>query len=617
MKHVLVFASVICLCFVLLLVNCAQETSGKVDLSPANWPEGEMEKYAEMKGALGTIKPAAEGMKAMISGTSGSLAVRSGLEALKQGGSAADAAMTTSLAQIVLLAGSEISYAGHMNMVYYEAKSGQIYVMNAGYNTVQEEKNPLTIPPLGTPSGRAVLVPGFMAGVQAAHDRFGKLPFEQLFVPSIYFAEQGFILDSGSMQFIDPMNARETLWNRLPEMKAVFTKEDGEFYKEGDLFKQPALAKTLRNVAAQGADYMYRGEWAKKFVSAVQSQGGKMTVEDLENYSVIWPEPLHSKYRGFDIYTLGEPDQGGTNILEALNLCEASEILESGHYTSSPEVLYWLIQISRTNMFVGGSEGMGMGLPPEAREKLLPKRDFSRQDRITKDWASQLWQKMKKNGGWVKVYESMINPKPKSNHSAGVVAVDEEGNVAAVLHSINTVGWGYSGIFVDGVSANDSASFQQPLIKAVGPGARLPNSTCTLIVMKDGKPFLASSTIGTGLFEETLQSVVNVLDFGMDARKAAEEPTFGRAGSLEEFLSGGNLGAILKAVMKQTVMIGDFTDDILDAVRAMGQEFTIMPKGLQGNLLSQGNWVGITIDPKTGKMIGGTAPALDGCAAGY
>lgn len=501
-----------------------------------------------------------------------------------------------------------------MEMVYYEAKSGQIHVMNAGYNTVQEENDPLTIPPLGTPSGRAVLVPGFMAGVQAAHDRFGKLPFEQLFVPSIYFAEQGFILDPGSMQFIDPMNARETLWNRLPEMKAVFTKEDGEFYKEGDLFKQPALAETLRNVAAQGADYMYRGEWARKFAAAVQSQGGKMTVKDLENYSVIWSEPLHIKYQGFDIYTLGE--LAGAIILEALNLCEVSEIFKSGHYTSSPEVLYWLIQISRTNMFVGGAEGMGLGLPPKARGKFLPKKDFSQQDRITKDWAAQLWQKMKKNGGWVRVYESILNPQPKSNHSAGVVAVDEEGNVAAVLHSINTVGWGYSGIFVDGVSANDSASFQQPLIKQVGPGARLLNSTCPLIVMRDSKPFLASATIGTGLFEETLQRVVNVLDFGMDARKAAEEPTFGRAGSLEEFWSG-NLGAMLKAIMKQAVMKGDFAGDVLDAVRAMGQEFTIMPKGLQGNLLSQGNWVGITIDPKTGKMIGGTAPALDGCAAGY
>ena len=112
----------------------------------------------------------------MIAGTSGPLAVHAGLEALRRGGSAADAALTTALAQVALTAGSTVSYAGIMTVVYYDASTAQTYTLNAGYNTVQEEKDPGTIPTIGSHSGRTALVPGFMAGVQALHDRFGRLP---------------------------------------------------------------------------------------------------------------------------------------------------------------------------------------------------------------------------------------------------------------------------------------------------------------------------------------------------------------------------------------------------------------------------------------------------------
>src|SRR5262245_22988150 len=97
--------------------------------------------------------------------------------------------------QIALTAGSLSGYASILTMVYYDAASKKVYSLNAGYNTVLEEKEPLTIPGIGTPSGRTVLVPGFFAGVQAAHDRFGKLPFASLFDPAIYLAEKGFVVD--------------------------------------------------------------------------------------------------------------------------------------------------------------------------------------------------------------------------------------------------------------------------------------------------------------------------------------------------------------------------------------------------------------------------------------
>jgi gamma-glutamyltranspeptidase/glutathione hydrolase len=174
--------------------------SGKIKMSPEAWPQGELEKYWQLQHDYQRPHPAVETDKGMVAVTSDALSARVGLEALRQGGSAADAALATSLAQVALEAGAPTSYAGILMMVYYDAASKKVYSLNAGYNTVLEEKDPGTIPGGGKPSGRTALVPGFFAGVQAAHDRFGKLPFSSLFDPAIYLAEKGFVVDLSTGQ---------------------------------------------------------------------------------------------------------------------------------------------------------------------------------------------------------------------------------------------------------------------------------------------------------------------------------------------------------------------------------------------------------------------------------
>ncbi|MGH9854151.1 MAG: gamma-glutamyltransferase [Blastocatellia bacterium] len=302
---------------------------------------------------------------------------------------------------------------------------------------VRRQMNPLTIPGGGKPSGRTALVPGFFAGVQAAHDRFGKLPFASLFDPAIYLAEKGFVMDPALNYWI---NMRKGVLSRLPETKRVFTKQDGEFYKAGDLFKQPQLAETLRKIAAQGTDYIYQGEWAKKFVAALQSEGGKMTLADLKAYRPTWSEPLQTSYRSYQIYSLGLPSLGGVNTIEAFNLLEAADLKQYGHYTTSPEALYEFIQICRVNYFLSL-------LPPPALKWYLPDLDSAPESRVKKESARLLWRKMHEPA-WEKML-SEFAPKDKApgfwpkmkrpNHSAGVVVVDGKGNMAAVLHTINTV----------------------------------------------------------------------------------------------------------------------------------------------------------------------------------
>ena len=195
----------------------------------------------------------------MVVGLTGRRAVNAGLEILKKGGSAADAAMAAAMTQIVEAAGSYVSFAGILSMTYFDAPTGQIHYLNACYDVPQAEKDPISIPRIdafalkGTPSGRTALVPGFMAGVQAAHARFGKLPFASLFEPAIALAESGFPVDAELARIIQ---RRKDVLSRLPATKQVFTKKDGAFYRKGDIFQQPELAETLRRVSKEGTSYI-------------------------------------------------------------------------------------------------------------------------------------------------------------------------------------------------------------------------------------------------------------------------------------------------------------------------------------------------------------------------
>ena len=591
---------ILLLFFTVLPQRCSRRSPAEANLSPTHWPKGDLEEYTALNKTADRPHPLAESQKAMIVGTTGALAIRAGLEALKQGGSAVDAAITTALTQVCLAAGSWVSYAGFTTMVYYEASTAKVYTLNAAYNTLQEENEPLSIPPSGTPSGRSILVPGFVAGLQAAHQRFGKIAFAKLFEPAITLAENGYLIYPLLASYL---NQKKEILARLQETKKIFTKENGEFYKEGDLFKQPQLAATLRKIAALGADYIYRGEWAKKFVDAVRREGGKITLKDLEDYQVIWGEPISTTYKDFQILTLGPPNAGGTELLEALNLLELANPSQYGHYASSSRALYELIQICRASRILPG-------LTPDLVNKYFPGGDFSPSSRIKKENAELIWEMVQKPDWRIMVQESFEAAKKSTEkslknpgHSDALAVVDEYGNVAVLLHTINTSRWGTTGLFVDGISIPDSACFQQQAIAKAGPGVRLPDITDPLLVLKNGKFFLASNTIGSALTEITLQNLVNSLDFGMDPKTSADTINFLRTiWSLEDFT-------------KQVFGEGEFSKELLEGLRALGLELKMMPKKELGGGRSW--WVGVRRDPKTGLLQGGGTRDYNGCALGY
>jgi gamma-glutamyltranspeptidase/glutathione hydrolase len=181
--------------------------------------------------------------------------------------------------------------------------------------------------------------------------------------------------------------------------------------------------------------------------------------------------------------------------------------------------------------------------------------------------------------------------------------------MAAVLHSINAVVWG-TGIFVDGISIPDSAAVQQPQIARIKPGDRLPEATYPIIVLKNGKPYLASSSIGYATHQNTMNNLVNVLDFGMDLKKSIDTPNF--MGPFFGFTLGG--GSPIPQLYMEVLAEGEFDENLVKVVVFKGQAIKLLPKPQTGGY---GYWVAVQIDPKTGKRVGVAPPLMNGDVVGY
>ena len=507
-----------------------------------------------------------------------------------------DAAITTALAQTTLVAGSWVSFAGIAYFVYYDAETGEVQCLNAGYNTVQAETDPMSMPGTPHPAGRHTLVPGFMAGLEVAHRRYGRLPWRALFEPSIYLAEEGFPVDNVMAGLIA---SRKDVLSRRDETRAIFCGDDGEFLKSGQHLAQPALAHTLRRVAEEGASYMYEGEWAEKMVAAVRDEGGLMTVDDLRAYETAWEPAISTAYREYDVWTVPPPEAGCVQLLEALNLIEDAEIGDMPHWTEDADTLYRFIQACRIGLLITYSEKYPAAAGPDSEDPYSPWR------RITKEHSAELLDLLERND-WERSWETQLSTRlfsdlgPPGSHSDGVVVVDGDGNACALVHSINAITWGTTGIFVDGVSIPDSASFQREMIARAGPGSRLPNVTNPCIVTQDGLPVLAASVIGSALHQCMLQNLVNILDHGMDPQESVDMPKF--------------WGRPLDGDSMQNNIDGTFPESLLEAVRERGQGLHVLNRPARSAGIS--HFVGIRIDPIEETLTGGGTALFNGVFEG-
>jgi len=337
--------------------------------------------------------------------------------------------------------------------------------------------------------------------------------------------------------------------------------------------------------------HIYRGAWGQALVDAVQAEGGRMTAADLEAYRPLWVEPAHTTFNGYEVYANGPPSSGGVDLAQSLNLATAAGLTRQSSYKDSPLTFFWQLQFVKTGVILSSP-----GVAPQL-EKALG-LDLSPQGRVRQETADKLWVLLQAGR-----MPSVPAPRaPVSAHSDAIVATDARGNLAAVVHTINTVNWGSTGIFVGGISIPDSAAFQQPVIASIKPGARLPESVSPGIALKDGKPALGFSCIGVGVPMRTLGAVIDTLGFGMTPQQAIASPAHG--GFDYSKFAAGEIGAVIGQ--------GEFSADYLRRLHELGQ--TTREDDLQ-----RGFWIGIGIDAKSGLLRGGALREMQmgGGAAGY
>lgn len=575
----------------------ANETPATHSLAPSAWPKAEQDRWWAIQQSALPGNPSARGRQGAVSTALNGIATRVGLEALRQGGSAMDAALTTALTQIVLGGGAVISFFGILQLVHHDAATGETSSLNAGWNTVLGEDDPMSIPGKvnaagdgmanmmgsGEPSGRTALVGGFMRAVEEAHRRHGKLPFARLFEAPIALAEEGFSVSASLARYID---IRKDDLARLPETRAIFYKPDGAPYGVGDHFRQPALAETLRRVAAEGADYMYSGEWAARCVAAIQADGGKMTLEDLARYRPIWSEPVRISRGDRTLALPGAPCEGSIALVEALNLATAAGLPDRPHWSGSGDSL---VRIAKCCAAVGLSYATA-----EELETQYPGIDMRHESRVTQGHADSFWALLEER--------APITFLPKGTHSDDVVAIDGDGNMVALCHSINCLIWGRTAIVIDGVSIGDPASYMQSMVAATPRGAQMANPIELGLILKDGEPEIAWSSMGVGLHYQSTMSLLNVIDHGMTIEQAANAPRL-----LLPIAPNADAKTLILRVID-----GEYPDEVLEET---GLEVKrVVPADAR---FAQGLWVAIQRDTRTGDLTAISPSYTNGQAAAF
>lgn len=438
----------------------------------------------------------------LITGTASPVAIHAGMEALRQGGSASDAATVVALTQIARTMGATVSYAGKMAVAYYDAKAGTVSFLDAGLSPYAGERDIASIPDLGAEPavdvlGRQTLVPGFVRGAEALHARFGRLPWADLFAPAIWYAENGV---EASPAIVGMRRANAARLARTPEGRRWLTGADGQPVKGGDLIRQPQLVRTLRGVARRGADEMYRGAWAKDYVATVRAYGGRASLRDLERYRPRWRAPISASFADATVFSMST-SYLACSSLTSLNLLDAMQVGAMGPYWEDPAAFRAYaraIQYATLRQVVRAS--------PTAFERKAGLPGATCADRLTKPYAATLARELLQTEP--SPFGDMPVAAPEAgHHTMAVVVVDAKGDVAVLVHSANGA---LTGIVVDGVPIAETATVNKWALPTAQAGDLL-NDIAPMIALRHGRPVAAVGGTGTSLMLETVRLIGEVL----------------------------------------------------------------------------------------------------------
>lgn len=521
--------------------------------------------------------------------TSHPLAAQVGLDVLKSGGNAVDAAIATSAA-MGLMEPMSCGAGGDLFAIVWDAKTQKLYGLNAcgrapGRASIQlfRERQLSEIPTTGPLSWS---VPGCVDGWDQLRRRFGTRSFEQLFAPSIRYAEDGVPVPEVIAGYWHGAEANED------EDFAKVYLPGGSAPRVGEVFKNPALAATYRIIAAGGRDAYYKGEIAKRLVAFSDKKGGLFSLEDFATHMSEWVEPVTTKYRGYDVWELPPPGQG-IAALQILNLLEPHDLKSFGPTSAD----WW-------HLFVEAKKLAYADRAKYYADPAFAKVPVARL--ISKQYAAERADIMdsKKASADVAAGDAKIG----NSDTIYLCVVDKDRNCVSLINS------NYSG-FGSGLASPDLGfviqnrgtlfSLDETHANCLKPGKRPFHTIIPAMVTKDGKPWLTFGVMGGDMQPQGhVQILVNLIDFGMNVQAAGEAPRIEHTGSASPKgtpadPSGGTVAAE-----------PGIPEDVVEELTRRGHHVVRVP-------VNGGGFQGILIDPTTGMLHGGTEARKDGMAVGY
>ena len=521
------------------------------------------------------------------------LASQVGLDILKQGGNAVDAAVAVGFALAVTLPRAGNIGGGGFMIVHLQDGNKNIAInyrekapAKASKDMFLNDKGDVDYAKVSG-SYSASGVPGTVAGLVDAQQKYGKLKLSQVIAPAIKLAEDGILVSYDLNQSL--ITAKPWL-QKSPEAMKIFYHKDGSAYKVGEILKQPELANSLKLIAKQGKKAFYEGEIAHKIADSMAKNGGLITLQDLKNYNVEEMKPLKGTYRGYTIYSMPPPSSGGVILIELLNILENFPLADYGNNSAKTINL-----MSNAMSYAYNDRNSDLGDP-----------DFVKMDLakfLSKKYAKQIAQKITTDKHIPSKDISTVNPEDREKlQTTQFSVVDKDGNMVSNTYTLN---YSYgNGIVVPGTGIllnNEMDDFTakvgvanvfglvQGEANTVAPNKRpLSSMTPTIVLDKDGKPFLATgSPGGSRIITTTLQVILNIIDYNMNLQSAVNNPR------MHSQLWPEEIG------VEQGISV-----DTINLLKKMGN--TVTPYAAMGaaeSVMSDGQYVYGAADPRRGNAL--------------
>ena len=525
------------------------------------------------------------GQNGMVA-TSHPLATQIGLDILKQGGTAVDAAIAANIA-LGLMEPTGNGIGGDLFAIVWDAKTKKLHGLNASGPAPKnisidyfKQQGLTKIPSYGP---LPVTVPGTVDGWVKLHERFGKLKFASLFEPTIEYAIKGFPITETIAYYLDRSQKR---FENYPNFNEVWVK-NGKMPQKGEIFKNPQLASTLKTIAENGREGFYEGPIAQTMVEFIQSQGGFLSYDDLAGFHSEWTPPVSSNYRGYDVWEL-PPNGQGIAALQILNILENYDLKTMGLYSSE-----YIHLFTEAKKIVFADRAKYYADPHFA--------DIPVKELISKSYAKERAKLIDLNNVSATDEPGIL----KSGDTIYLTVADKYGNMVYLIQS-NYRGMG-SGMMPPGLGfmlqdRGELFSLDKNHRNALLGGKRPFHTIIPAFVTKEGKPFMSFGVMGGATQPQAhAQIIINMVDFGLNLQEAGDAPRIVHSGSsqpTDEIMKDGGTLSL------ETGFGGIIEDELAAKGHTIKYE-----KGIFGGYQA--------IMVKDGVYYGASETRKDGQAAGY